>query len=114
METSDIPEKQPSAAGPGKETSSQPKPLPLRRRLRWWIPLLIVGIAVANVVRPRLSADLDGMFKNMQTWLTGMGTAGLLLVWWIFLTRLRWRTRLISAALAVLCVFGLKQLVRLD
>jgi len=62
METSDIPEKQPSAPGPGREASSQPKPLPLRRRLRWWIPALIIAIAVVNVARLHLSADLDGMF----------------------------------------------------
>jgi len=114
METNDTPEKQPSSPGPLKEASNPGKALPLRRRLRWWIPAILVGIAVANVARVRLPADTDAMFKNMQTWFTGMGVSALLLVWWVFLTRLRWRSRLAGAGLAILCVFAAKQLVRID
>jgi len=114
METNDRLENRSSPSGPGKEASNQAKELPLRRRLRWWIPAIIVGIAVANVARVRLSAEADAMIKNMQTWFTGMVAAPLLLVWWVFLTRQRWRTRLAGAGLAVLCVFGVKLLLRMD
>ncbi len=37
-----------------------------KRRMRWWIPMTIVALAVANVARIRGSAELDSNFKNMQ------------------------------------------------
>jgi len=37
-----------------------------KRRMRWWIPMTIVALAVANVARIRRSAELDSNFKNMQ------------------------------------------------
>jgi len=42
----------------------------VKPRMRWWIPIAIVALAVANVFRVRMSGDLDSMFKNMQTMLT--------------------------------------------
>ena len=54
------------------------------------------------------------MFKNMQTMLTIVVSVLLLLVWWLFLTRLRWRTRLAGLALFILGAVGLKQMVRFD
>lgn len=54
------------------------------------------------------------MSKNMQTMLTGMGTIALLAVWWLFLTKLRWRTRLGVLALVAAVAFGAKQLIRVD
>jgi len=86
----------------------------VKRRMRWWIPIAIVALAVANVVRVRMSGDLDSMFKNMQTMLTMVVSIPLLLVWWLFLTRLRWRTRLAGLALFILGAVGLKQMVRFD
>ncbi len=90
-----------------------PKPA-ARPRMRWWIPMSILVLAMANIVRLRLSGDLDAMFRNMQTMLTVVVSLPLLLVWWLFLTGLRWRTRLIGLGLIVLCAVGLKQLVRID
>ncbi len=50
----------------------------------------------------------------MQTWLTAVVSLPLLLVWWLFLTRLRWRARLAGLGLVVLCAAGWKLLVRID
>ena len=86
----------------------------VKRRMRWWVPIAIAALAVANVVRVRLSGDLDSMFKNMQTMLTIVVSVLLLFVWWLFLTRLRWRTRLAGLALFILGAVGLKQTVRFD
>jgi len=41
-----------------------------KRRMRWWIPMTIVALAVANVARIRRSAELDSNFKDMQAMLT--------------------------------------------
>ena len=85
-----------------------------KNRTRWWIPAAIVALAVANVVRLRTSADLDAMTQNMQTWFTVVVSLSLLMIWWLFLTRLRWRTRLAGLALVVLCLTAFKLLVRVD
>src|SRR5258707_7982510 len=85
-----------------------------KTKMRWWIPAIIAVLAVANVVRVRASADLDVMFKNLQTFLTGVVSLGLLLLWWLFLTKLRWRARLAGLALIALVAFSLKRLVRID
>jgi len=98
-----------------QEQLNQPiPPPPVKRHRRWWIPATILGLAVANVVRLRSSADLDGMMKNMQTMLTGMVSLGLLVVWWLFLSGLRWRVRLVGLGVLLVCVLGLRQLVRFD
>src|SRR5438105_2854423 len=72
-------------------------------RLRWWIPAAIVALAFANIVRLRLSSDLDSMIKNMRIFLTFVICVPVLAIWWLFLTKLRWRTRLIGFAAALLC-----------
>jgi len=91
------------------QTTNDPK-----RGLRWWIPATIIALAVANIVRLNTSPDLDSMMKGMQGFFTIAVAVPLLLLWWLFLTRLRWRTRLIGFALILLCAVGLKLLVRMD
>ena len=39
-------------------------------RIRWWIPWSILALAAANLVRLRSATDLEGNFKNMQTFMT--------------------------------------------
>jgi outer membrane protein assembly factor BamB len=85
-----------------------------KKRMRWWIPTTVVALAAANVIRVRILGDLDGMTRNMQTMLTVIASLPLLIVWWLFLTGLRWRVRLAGLGLAVLCMFGLTRLVRID
>src|SRR5438309_1967830 len=64
-----------------------------RRRIRWWIAMLILALVAANLVRVRLSSDLEGNFKNMQTFMTiGVGVL-LLILWLMLLSGLRWLTR---------------------
>jgi len=47
-----------------KTNQETEKPAAKRRR-RWWIPMTIVALAVANVARIRGSAELESNFKNM-------------------------------------------------
>src|SRR5258708_15780225 len=83
-------------------------------RMRWWMPAAILLLAAASIVLIRRSSELDSNFKNMQTTLAGAITILLLVVWFMFFTRLRWRTRLIGLLLFALCVFGLRQTFRFD
>src|SRR3989442_2118811 len=75
-----------------KEKTSQEAEKPAaKRRMRWWIPMTIVALAVANVARIRGSAELDSNFKNMQAMFTIAVSILFLLLGFEFLTRLRWR-----------------------
>ena len=62
-------------------------------RMRWWVPATILLLAAASIVLIRHSSELDSNFKNMRTFLAGAITILLLLVWFMFFTRLRWRAR---------------------
>lgn len=101
---------------PSEQTlPSTPDPVPAQRRgIRGWIPLVILALAVANIARVQMAADMASNFRTMQTVLTVPITVLLLLIWFLFLSRLRWRTRLIGFAVLVLGVFGLTRLIRFD
>ncbi len=114
MERNNTPPGDSSVPITGAETKDRVNLLPLRGRLRWWIPASILAIAAANVVRLRFTLELDTMSRNMQTFFTVVVSLLALLAWWLFLTRLRWRTRLAGAGLVLLCGFTLNQLVRID
>ena len=91
-----------------------PRAAGLKRGMRLWIPAIVVGLAAANILRVRAIPDLDGMSRNMQTFAT-LGLSFLALVlWWMFLTRLRWRVRLSGLGVVLLCVLALKFTLRID
>src|SRR6266851_5100014 len=94
--------KGPSMKTMNEKTDQETGKAAAKRRMRWWIPMTIVALAVANVARIRGSAELDSNFKNMQAMLTIAVSILLLLVWFVFLTRLRWRTRLAGLGIFIL------------
>src|SRR5882762_4083929 len=81
-------------------------------RMRWWIPLGTLILDIANLVRLHYSSELDGNFKAMQSSLTFAVTVLLLVLWFAFFTRLRWRIRLAALLLLGLVGFGLTRLLR--
>src|SRR5258708_12385698 len=98
---------------------NQNRPDPVRGQskitlTRWWMPAAILLLAAASIVLIRRSSELDGNFKNMQTTLAGAITIPLLVIWFMFFTRLRWRARLIGLLLFAAGVFGLRQTFRFD
>ena len=82
--------------------------------MRWWIPLGILILAIANLFRLHYSSELDGNFKAMQSSLTFAVTVLLLVLWFVFFTRLRWRIRLACLVLMGLLGFGLTRAFRFD
>jgi outer membrane protein assembly factor BamB len=84
------------------------------KRMRWWIPLGILILAIANLFRLHYSSELDSNFKAMQSSLTFAVTALLLVLWFVFFTRLRWRIRIAGLVLLGLIGFGLTRALRFD
>jgi outer membrane protein assembly factor BamB len=79
-----------------------------RRRLRGWPALLILALVAARIAWIWQTRDVQRQFNVMSTgtWLL-IGLA-LLLVWWLFFSRVRWRTRWLGlgAFMAALLLAG--------
>jgi outer membrane protein assembly factor BamB len=84
------------------------------KRMRWWIPLGILILAIANLVRLHYSSELDGNFKAMQSSMTFAVTVLLLVLWFVFFTRLRWYIRVSGLVSIALIGFGATRLLRFD
>jgi outer membrane protein assembly factor BamB len=82
--------------------------------MRWWIPALIILVAAANIIRLQTMPELDVLPKRFWSMLTAFATVPFLLIWWLFLSRLRWRVRLFGFALVALAAVVLGKLVRID
>jgi outer membrane protein assembly factor BamB len=85
-----------------------------KRGMRLWIPAIIVAVAAANIIRLHTVPELDSLPKRFWTLLSALAAVPFLLIWWLFLSRLRWRVRLVGVVVALLCVVGLGSLVRVD
>lgn len=91
-----------------------PSSQPARRGHRLGIPITVVLLVAGGIVVTRLQPELE---RNLKNWITaGILQLGLLLtlIWFLFLSRLRWRTRLITLGVLTLAALGGKQLVRVD
>jgi outer membrane protein assembly factor BamB len=73
------------------------------RRMRWWIPGVLVGIALMAVVWLRVR---ETPFIEQITLGICVLTALSLVIWYIFLTGLRWKTRFLLAGAAALLIAG--------
>lgn len=76
-----------------------------KRRMRWWMPAGIVCLAGATIAYLQFASDVEGPFRNMYSVMTGELSVLLLVVWFVFFTGLRWRTRLF-AALGIIAAAG--------
>ncbi len=80
-------------------------PEPARPAVRWWPAGLILGLFVLAVLSVRLDDNRPFQQRNLATLTIALSTAGLLLLWWLLLSRTRWRLRLGGFA-AVLALAG--------
>jgi hypothetical protein len=95
-------EKDQQHSTPSENESAEQAAVVKKSRFRLWIPLTIGALAAARVIRVWTLPETDGMARNMQTALTIAVSLVLLAIWWLFLTRLRWRTRLVWFGLAAI------------
>ncbi len=85
-----------------------------RRRIRVWIPLAIIVLAIAGITWTQLSTETEEILRFAQCGMIAGAAILLLLGWFLFLSRLRWRIRLGGLFLLFLCGFALSRLVRID
>jgi outer membrane protein assembly factor BamB len=96
-----------------KPTSDQPAP-----RYGWWrwavLAVILIGTATAGTAwyfkEIRAETGMESMPVVMMTMLAGTLTG----VWWLLLSPFRWRTRLIGAAVAVLALVGLANVIVIE
>jgi outer membrane protein assembly factor BamB len=84
------------------------------RRVRWWIPIVVVVLAGANIARVRASGNLEGNFKTLWTVVSVMLGFLCLLVWLMFLSGMRWRTRFAVLGVVVAAAIGFGLVARID
>jgi outer membrane protein assembly factor BamB len=77
----------------------------VRPPLRWWPAAWIVGIVTAVIVVMRLRDSVPFQQRNLQTLGAVLIGFGLLLLWWILLSRAPWKLR-VGAVLLVLGLGG--------
>ncbi len=82
--------------------------------LRWWPAALIVGLAVVVDSIMWWVARENRPIQSVTLWLTGMIVPALLLIWWMFASRVRWKTRFIGLGIVVLGVIGFRSMFRVD
>lgn len=68
-------------------------PTPPPRRLRWWPALLILVLVAARIAWIWRTRDVQRQSNVMSTGTWVLIGLALLLAWWVFLSRVRWRTR---------------------
>jgi outer membrane protein assembly factor BamB len=81
---------------------------------RLWLPIAIVILAALGIAIIRLQPDLE---RNLKAWMTSsvvLLALALGLIWFVFLSRFRWRQRLITVAVLALASFGLSKLLRVN
>lgn len=91
-----------------KETGRKTRPM------RWWMPVAIMVIAVTIIVILSQAPELPIIKKILFGMLTVVGGLLLLLVWFMFLSAFRWRTRLLGLAAFIVLLVGFNRLVRID
>jgi outer membrane protein assembly factor BamB len=79
---------------------------PSRRPVRWWPAGLILVLAGLAIVYVRFVKEGSHQERNLRTMFIGVVTVALLLLWIVFLSRLRWKLRLLVFGGIIAC-FGL-------
>jgi outer membrane protein assembly factor BamB len=68
-----------------------------RHRVYWWLPALVVGLAIASILYCRNRSAASFQERNLQTLSIVLGAALVLLLWWVTAGPAAWRTRLWTA-----------------
>lgn len=84
------------------------------RRMRLWIPIAILVIAVGVITYLQTAPELPVIKRIMFTALTVAISVLLTLVWFMFFSAFRWRTRLVTLVLLAAAFFGMGKLIRFD
>ena len=81
---------------------------------RAWLALGILVLGAIGVVAMHLQVELERNYKLWFTLAIGVLVLLLELIWFLFLSRFRWRTRLVTFGALILLSFALSKIVRVD
>ncbi len=81
---------------------------------RLWIPFSIAGLALVGIAVVWLKSDLERNFKSWVLLAVVVLTAVLEFLWFLFLSRFKWRLRLATCGVVALVAFGLVKMLRVD
>jgi outer membrane protein assembly factor BamB len=81
------------------------------RGIRWWPAWLIVALAGTGLIYVWFFFDEIRQYKVMLTIAVGLLALLLLTLWFLFLSRARWKVRLLGVLALVLAIFGLTRVV---
>jgi outer membrane protein assembly factor BamB len=93
---------------------TSPVSRPASRGHRLWIPITILILGGIGIAVVRLQPELERNLKNWATLAVSLLTIALLVLWFLFLSRVGWRRRLVTAAVLGLAAFGVKNMLRVD
>jgi outer membrane protein assembly factor BamB len=85
-----------------------------RHGMRGWIPLAIIVLAIAGITWTQHSEETEEILRFARCGMIVGAAILLLLSWFLFLSRLRWRIRLGGLILLGLCGLALGGLLRID
>jgi len=74
------------------DTPEQPSPAP--RRIRWWPAILVLVATAIAIAWVRAQTDWPFQKRNLVSAPILLAAGVLLILWWTFLSRVRWRLRL--------------------
>src|SRR5262245_22111711 len=85
-----------------------------RNVIRWGVLgfILLLGAGLIGFVRT--TSRVEYAFRNPLTFVVIVFTSALLALWFLFLSGVRWRTRLITLAAAISIVVGFGAATRVD
>jgi len=82
------------------------------RPIRWWPCLATILVAMGCLFWIWLVRDISRQEKNLQTLYTGVGAVVLLLIWLLFVSRIRWRIKLLVVGALLSLMIGAQVLLR--
>jgi outer membrane protein assembly factor BamB len=81
---------------------------------RLWLPASITALATLGILAIHLRPELERNAKAYTTLAIVALATLLILIWFLFLSRLRWATRLTTAAVLAVVIFGMTKTLRVD
>lgn len=92
---------------------NQPAAPKLPRPIRWWPAIVMGALALGTICWVRAHTDWPFQKRNLETAKAVIIATGLLLIWWTFFSRARWRLRLGVLASFFLLVAAVPALFRI-